>query len=315
MAIAGGVNVLIHPNKYFMLGQGRFASSDGRCRSFGAGGDGYVPGEGVGAFVLKPLADAVRDGDHVHAVIRGTAANHGGRTNGYTVPNPRAQADLVTKALRDAGLTAADLDYIETHGTGTALGDPIEIRGLATAFARDGVKGPGELPIGSVKSNVGHLESAAGAVALAKVLLQLRHRTLVPSLHATPANPEIDFDRVPFAVQQDVAPWVTRDGTGRPLRAGISSFGAGGGNAHIVVEGPPPTPPRPAPGSARWWRSCRRARRPRSPRPRAACGTSCWPPASAARSPRSSTSRSRWPPGAPTWSTGRPSPPTRRTRC
>ncbi|MEU0915386.1 beta-ketoacyl synthase N-terminal-like domain-containing protein [Streptomyces althioticus] len=247
VAIAGGVNVLIHPNKYFMLGQGRFASSDGRCRSFGAGGDGYVPGEGVGAFVLKPLPDALRDGDHIHAVIRGTAANHGGRTNGYTVPNPRAQADLVTKALRDAGLTAADLDYVETHGTGTALGDPIEIRGLTTAFARDGVKGPGELPIGSVKSNVGHLESAAGAVALAKVLLQLRHRTLVPSLHATPANPEIDFGRVPFTVQRDVTPWATRDGTERPLRAGISSFGAGGGNAHVVVEGPPPAPPRPAP--------------------------------------------------------------------
>ncbi|MFI7011808.1 beta-ketoacyl synthase N-terminal-like domain-containing protein [Streptomyces sp. NPDC050145] len=239
VAIAGGVNVLIHPNKYFMLGQGRFAASDGRCRSFGAGGDGYVPGEGVGAFVLKPLADALRDGDHVHGVIRGTSVNHGGRTNGYTVPNPRAQADLVTKALRDAGLSAGDLDYVETHGTGTALGDPIEIRGLASAFSRDGVKGPGDLPIGSVKSNVGHLESAAGAVALAKVLLQMRHRTLVPSLHATPANPEIDFDRVPFTVQQDIAPWTTRDGTDRPLRAGISSFGAGGGNAHVVVEGPP----------------------------------------------------------------------------
>ncbi|MDQ0847810.1 beta-ketoacyl synthase N-terminal-like domain-containing protein [Streptomyces sp. V1I6] len=248
VAVAGGVNVLIHPNKYFMLGQGRFAAGDGRCRSFGAGGDGYVPGEGVGAFVLKPLGDALRDGDHIHAVIRGTAANHGGRTNGYTVPNPRAQADLVTKALRDAGLAAGDLDYVEAHGTGTALGDPIEIRGLVSAFARDGVKGPGDVPIGSVKSNVGHLESAAGAVALAKVLLQMRHRTLVPSLHATPANPEIDFGRVPFTVQQSTAPWHTRDGSPRPLRAGISSFGAGGANAHIVVESPPPTAPRPPSG-------------------------------------------------------------------
>ncbi|MEU2394184.1 beta-ketoacyl synthase N-terminal-like domain-containing protein, partial [Streptomyces sp. NPDC007369] len=246
VAIAGGVNVLIHPNKYFMLGQGRFASSDGRCRSFGAGGDGYVPGEGVGAVVLKPLRDALRDGDHIHGVIRGSAANHGGRTNGYTVPNPRAQADLVTKALRDAGLTARDLDYIEAHGTGTALGDPIEIRGLASAFARDGVKGPGSLPIGSVKSNVGHLESAAGSVALAKVLLQLRHRTLVPSLHATPPNPEIDFDGVPFRVQQQLAPWRTHDGASRPLRAGISSFGAGGGNAHLIVEEAPAPAPRPA---------------------------------------------------------------------
>ncbi|WP_233289209.1 type I polyketide synthase, partial [Kitasatospora sp. MBT63] len=247
VAIAGGVNVLIHPNKYFMLGQGRFASSDGRCRSFGAGGDGYVPGEGVGAVVLKPLRDALRDGDHIHAVIRGSSANHGGRTNGYTVPNPRAQADLVTKALRDGGLTARDLDYLEAHGTGTSLGDPIEIRGLTSAFARDGVKGPGSLPIGSVKSNVGHLESAAGSVALAKVLLQLRHRTLVPSLHATPPNPEIDFDRVPFGVQQELGPWRTADGSTRPLRAGISSFGAGGGNAHLVVE---EAPAQAAPGEA-----------------------------------------------------------------
>ncbi|MGW2421090.1 SDR family oxidoreductase [Streptomyces sp. NPDC001709] len=247
VAIAGGVNVLIHPNKYFMLGQGRFASSDGRCRSFGAGGDGYVPGEGVGAVVLKPLRDALRDGDHIHGVIRGTSANHGGRTNGYTVPNPRAQADLVTKALRDGGLTAGDLDYLEAHGTGTSLGDPIEIRGLTTAFSRDGIKGPGSLPIGSVKSNVGHLESAAGSVALTKVLLQMRHRTLVPSLHATPANPEIDFDGVPFTVQQQLAPWNTRDGSDRPLRAGIGSFGAGGGNAYLVVEEAPRRVPAPAP--------------------------------------------------------------------
>jgi acyl transferase domain-containing protein/acyl carrier protein len=248
-AIAGGVNVLIHPNKYFMLGQGRFASSDGRCRSFGAGGDGYVPGEGVGAVVLKPLRDALRDGDHIHGVIRGTSANHGGRTNGYTVPNPRAQADLVTKALRDGGLTAGDLDYLEAHGTGTSLGDPIEIRGLTTAFSRDGIKGPGSLPIGSVKSNVGHLESAAGSVALTKVLLQMRHRTLVPSLHATPANPEIDFDGVPFTVQQQLGPWNTRDGSDRPLRAGIGSFGAGGGNAYLVVEEAPRRAPAPAPAA------------------------------------------------------------------
>jgi acyl transferase domain-containing protein len=243
VAIAGGVNVLVHPNRYLMLSQGRFASSDGRCRSFGAGGDGYVPGEGVGAVVLKPLRDALRDGDHIRGVIRGTAANHGGRTNGYTVPNPRAQADLVTKALRDGGLRAGDLDYIEAHGTGTSLGDPIEIRGLVAAFAADGIKGAGRLPIGSVKSNVGHLESAAGAVALAKVLLQLRHRTVVPSLHASPPNPEIDFDRTPFRVQREVTAWHTRDGSPRPLRAGISSFGAGGANAHVIVEEAPAVAP------------------------------------------------------------------------
>ncbi|GGU32349.1 beta-ketoacyl synthase N-terminal-like domain-containing protein [Lentzea flava] len=241
VAIAGGVNVLIHPNKYFMLGQGKFAAGDGRCRSFGAGGDGYVPGEGVGSVLLKPLAQALADGDHIHGVIRGTSANHGGRTNGYTVPNPRAQADLITKALRDGGLDASAIDYVEAHGTGTSLGDPIEVRGLTTAFARDGVTS-GEVPVGSVKSNLGHLESAAGVVALHKVLLQLRHRTLVPSIHSSPPNPEIDFAATPFAVQQSVAPWESR--SGGPLRAGISSFGAGGANAHIVVEEAPERPAR-----------------------------------------------------------------------
>ncbi|GGQ76172.1 beta-ketoacyl synthase N-terminal-like domain-containing protein [Couchioplanes azureus] len=242
VAIAGGVNVLIHPNKYFMLGQGRFASSDGRCRSFGAGGDGYVPGEGVGTVLLKPLEAALADGDHIHGVILATAANHGGRTNGYTVPNPRAQADLVGKALQEAGLGADAIDYVEAHGTGTALGDPIEVRGLTSAFRRAGDPGTGPVPIGSVKSNLGHLESAAGVVALHKVLLQLRHRTLVPSLHADPPNPEIDFAATPFVVQREVAPWHSRDGG--PLRAGISSFGAGGANAHIIVAQPPPAPPR-----------------------------------------------------------------------
>ncbi|GAA3755612.1 beta-ketoacyl synthase N-terminal-like domain-containing protein [Salinactinospora qingdaonensis] len=242
VAVAGGVNVLIHPNKYFMLGQGRFASSDGRCRSFGAGGDGYVPGEGVGSVLLKPLTEAIAAGDHIHGVIRGSAVNHGGRTSGYTVPNPKAQADLITKALRDASLTAGELDYIEAHGTGTALGDPIEVRGLTSAFARDEVTRAGSVPIGSVKSNLGHLESAAGVVALHKVLLQMQHATLVPSIHATPPNPEIDFDATPFVVQQRVAPWRSR--SGEPLRAGISSFGAGGANAHLVVEQAPERAPR-----------------------------------------------------------------------
>ncbi|HTI22567.1 MAG TPA: beta-ketoacyl synthase N-terminal-like domain-containing protein, partial [Kutzneria sp.] len=243
VAIAGGVNTLIHPNKYYMLSQGRFAASDGRCRSFGAGGDGYVPGEGVGSVLLKPLADALADGDHIHAVIKGTSANHGGRTNGYTVPNPKAQADLITKALRDAGLEAGSLDYIEAHGTGTSLGDPIEIRGLTSAFNRDGVRETGICPIGSVKSNLGHLESAAGVVALSKVLLQLKHRTLVPSIHSEPPNPEIDFARTPFVVQKQVAPWQPRT-PGQPLRAGISSFGAGGANAHVVIEEAPARPVR-----------------------------------------------------------------------
>lgn len=250
VAVAGAVNVTVHPNKYLMLSQGKFLASEGRCRSFGLGGDGYVPGEGVGTVVLKPLAAALRDGDPVHAVIRGSAVNHGGRTNGYTVPNPKAQARLVGKALGDAGLTARDLTYVETHGTGTSLGDPLEIRGLTSAFARDGwtaETGGDRCPIGSVKSNIGHLESAAGMAAFAKVLLQFRHRTLVPSLHADPPNPEIDFAATPFVVQQQVSPWTPagQDGRALTLRAGISSFGAGGANAHVVVEEGPQRAPAP----------------------------------------------------------------------
>ncbi|MGW3042847.1 SDR family NAD(P)-dependent oxidoreductase, partial [Kitasatospora sp. NPDC001159] len=233
LAVAGGVNLHVHPYKYRFLGQGGFTSSDGRCRSFGADGDGYVPGEGVGAVLLRPLADAVRDGDHIHGVILGSSVNHGGRTNGFTVPNPVLQGGLVSQALAEAGVDPASLGYLEAHGTGTALGDPVEIRGLALALGGSG-RAPGSLPIGSVKSNIGHLESASGMAGLCKVLLQMEHGELVPSLHADPPNPNIDFDSTPLRVQRELTPW-PRQG-GRPRRAGISSFGAGGANAHLVVE-------------------------------------------------------------------------------
>ncbi|TQJ03210.1 SDR family NAD(P)-dependent oxidoreductase [Amycolatopsis cihanbeyliensis] len=231
LAIAGGVNLHVHPYKYRFLGQGQFTSSDGRCRSFGEGGDGYVPGEGVGAVLLKPLSAALRDGDHVHATILGSSINHGGKTNGFTVPNPVAQGDLIGQAAESAGVDLGSLSYVEAHGTGTSLGDPVEIRGLTRAFAGTGLP-EGGLPIGSVKSNLGHLESAAGMAALAKVLVQLEHRTLVPSLHAETPNPNIDWTGSPFAVQRESAPW-RAEGS---LRAGISSFGAGGANAHLIVE-------------------------------------------------------------------------------
>ena len=232
-ALAGGVNLSIHPQKYLNLSQGKFAASDGRCRSFGAGGDGYVPGEGVGAVLLKPLEDALRDGDQVYAVIRSSALNHGGKTNGYTVPNPNAQGDLILDAMKKAGIDPDSLGYVETHGTGTALGDPIEIAGLQQAFgAFAGRSTP--LPIGSVKSNIGHLEAAAGIAAVTKALLQLKHGQLVPSLHAEPLNPNIDFANSPFHVQTELADW-KRSGT-QPRRVAVSSFGAGGANAHLILE-------------------------------------------------------------------------------
>ncbi|UXY16151.1 SDR family NAD(P)-dependent oxidoreductase [Chitiniphilus purpureus] len=232
VALAGGVNVSIHPHKYLSLSQGNFASTDGRCRSFGEGGDGYVPGEGVGAVLLKPLQRALDDGDVIHAVIKASAINHGGKTNGYTVPNPVAQAALIREALERAAIDPAGIGYIETHGTGTALGDPIEITGLARAF--DGADGGWHCAIGSVKSNIGHLEAAAGIAALTKVLLQLRHGQLVPSLHAERLNPHIDFGPTPFRVQRTLADWPQP--AGQPRRAAISSFGAGGANAHLIVE-------------------------------------------------------------------------------
>ncbi|MCP4042546.1 MAG: type I polyketide synthase, partial [Gammaproteobacteria bacterium] len=233
-AIAGGVNLSIHPEKYLLLCQNHFASSDGRCRSFGEGGDGYVPGEGVGAVVLKPLKQAQADGDHIHGVIKASVLNHGGRTNGYTVPNPVAQGELIASALEKAHIDPRTISYIETHGTGTSLGDPIEINGLTRAFGTR-IK---QCAIGSVKSNIGHLESAAGVAGLSKVLLQMKHQELVPSLHADPLNPHIDFEHSPFKVQQERASWRPADIDGRttPRCAGLSSFGAGGANAHLIIE-------------------------------------------------------------------------------
>ncbi|WP_341931001.1 beta-ketoacyl synthase N-terminal-like domain-containing protein, partial [Methyloversatilis discipulorum] len=247
--LAGGVNVSAHPYRYRMLSELQFAASDGRCRSFGAGGDGYVPGEGVGVVVLKRLADALRDGDHIHGVIRGSAIGHGGRTSGFTVPTPVGQSEVIADAFAAAGVPASRLGYIEAHGTGTGLGDPIELRGLAMAL--EGALDDAVVPIGSVKSQIGHLESAAGVAALSKVLLQMRHGRLAPSIHSEPANPNIDFSKLPFRVQAEAADWpAPRDATGHtlPRLAAISSFGAGGSNAHLVVEEWPGTPATDLPG-------------------------------------------------------------------
>ncbi len=233
LAIAGGVNVSIHPNKYLVLGQGGFLSSNGRCTSFGVGGDGYVPGEGVGAILLKPLSRAVTDGDHIYGVIKGSAINHGGKTNGYTVPNPRAQATMIRRAYHEAGVDPSTVSYIEAHGTGTSLGDPIEIAALNRIFA-EYTDRKQFCAIGSVKSNIGHCESAAGIAGVTKVLLQMQHRQIAPSLHSKALNPHIDFENCPFVVQQELCEWKNPDHL--PRRAGISSFGAGGSNAHVIIE-------------------------------------------------------------------------------
>ncbi|MFZ5638598.1 MAG: SDR family NAD(P)-dependent oxidoreductase [Pseudomonadota bacterium] len=236
-AIVGGVNLDLHQAKYDINFNGGALSADGLCRSFGKGANGYVAGEGVGALFLKPLERAERDGDHIYGVIRSAVVNHGGRTSGYTVPNPKAQSNLISAALDKAGIDARTIGYIEAHGTGTELGDPIEIAGLDAVFKAHGAEN-GSCAIGSVKSNIGHLEAAAGVVGIAKVLLQMKHRRLVPSLHSAELNEFIDFADSPFRVQQTLEAWApkTVDGVRHPLRAGISSFGAGGSNAHVIVE-------------------------------------------------------------------------------
>ncbi|HEX8619469.1 MAG TPA: SDR family NAD(P)-dependent oxidoreductase, partial [Thermoanaerobaculia bacterium] len=241
MAIAGGVNVSIHPNKYLVLSAGQFISSDGHCQSFGEGGDGYIPGEGVGVVVLKRLSEAQRDGDHIYGIIRGSALNHGGKTNGYTVPNPQAQSSAIGRVMAESRTDPRHVSYVEAHGTGTRLGDPIEVAALTRALqgsAPDATQHNGYCLIGSAKSNIGHAESAAGIAGLTKVLLQMQHQQIVPSLHSAQLNPHIDFDSTPFVVNQSLKTWEQPvvDGRTVPRIAGISSFGAGGSNAHMIVE-------------------------------------------------------------------------------
>jgi polyketide synthase PksN len=237
LALAGGVNLNVHPNKYGLLSAGQFISSSGKCESFGSGGDGYVPSEGVGVVLLKRLADAERDGDHIYGVIKSSALNHGGKTNGYSVPNPKAQQMVITRALRDAHVDPRAIGYIEAHGTGTKLGDPIEIAGLTKAFGQH-MTADQSCWIGSSKSNIGHSEAAAGIAGLTKVLLQMREGQIAPSLHSQTLNPNIDFSTTPFRVNQQLREWPRPVIDGRPHRrvAGVSSFGAGGANAHLVVE-------------------------------------------------------------------------------
>ncbi|MBL5862184.1 SDR family NAD(P)-dependent oxidoreductase [Serratia fonticola] len=248
-AIAGAVNLSIHPNKYAYLAHKQFLSSHGRCMAFAAQGDGYVPSEGVGSLVLKPLARAVADGDNIYGVIKGSALNHGGKTNGYSVPGPQSQAEVIEQAQRCSGVDVRNISYVEAHGTGTSLGDPIELEGLNRAFGGDAA-GKQYCAIGSVKSNIGHCESAAGLAGLTKVLLQMQHGMLVKSLHSDTLNPSIKFNNTPFFVQRENAPWprprlsVNGEEKCFPRIAGLSSFGAGGSNAHMIIEEPPQQPRR-----------------------------------------------------------------------
>ncbi|KAA1246068.1 SDR family NAD(P)-dependent oxidoreductase [Aquimarina sp. RZ0] len=240
MAIAGGVNALLSPELTLSFSQAGMLSEDGRCKTFDQKANGYVRGEGVGTIILKSLDKAESDGDHIYGVIKGTAENHGGKANTLTSPNPNAQKDLLLKAYRSSGIDPRDVSYIEAHGTGTSLGDPIEIEGLKLAFNQLYKENDYDIPeipycsIGSVKTNIGHLEAAAGIAGVVKVLLSLKYKTLPGNVHLETPNEYLQLSKSPFYLQQETKAWESRDNKARV--AGISSFGFGGANAHIIIE-------------------------------------------------------------------------------
>ncbi len=229
-AITGGVNMLLHPFGFVGFSKASMLSPNGRCRAFDASGDGYVRSEGSAILYLKPLEDAEADGDPIHAVIINTGINSDGRTNGITLPSTDGQASLLQNVYDQAGVSPNDLDYLEAHGTGTAVGDPLEAGALAKVLGKPRKK---PLPIGSAKTNLGHLETASGMAGLLKVVLSLKNRAIPPSLHFDNPNPHIDFEGDKLSV---VTAFTELDESEKPLLMGVNSFGFGGANAHVIVE-------------------------------------------------------------------------------
>jgi acyl transferase domain-containing protein len=235
LALAGGVNLMLAPEPTIFLSKAQALSPDGRCKTFDASADGYGRGEGCGMVVLKRLSDALADGDNVYAVIRGSAVNHDGQSSGLTVPNGQAQQAVIREALARAGVAPHEVNYVEAHGTGTALGDPTEVRALGAVMGRN--RAPGQpLWVGSVKTNIGHLEVAAGVASVIKVALALQHRTIPPHLHFQCSNPHLSLDDIPARIPTSCVPWSAGP---TPRIAGVSSFGLSGTNAHLVLEEAP----------------------------------------------------------------------------
>lgn len=235
LALAGGVQALLAAKLTVNFSKAGLLSSDGRCKSFDAQANGYVRGEGAGLVLLKPLAQAKEDGDPVYAVLLGSAVNQDGRSNGLSAPNPEAQEAVLREAYSNAGVSPGKIQYVEAHGTGTKLGDPMELKALGAVLSENRV--PGQFcAVGSVKTNVGHAETAAGITGLIKVALALKHQQIPPSLHFHDPNPYIDFESLPIRIQETLTPWPTN---GDGALAGVSSFGFGGTNAHVVLQGVP----------------------------------------------------------------------------
>ncbi|KDR63812.1 MULTISPECIES: non-ribosomal peptide synthetase/type I polyketide synthase [Streptomyces] len=247
LALAGGV--LLHSAPQYTIAEtkGGFLSPSGRSRAFDASAEGYVRAEGVGLVALKRLDEALADGDPVHAVILGSGVNQDGRTNGITVPSADAQISLVRRVCAEAGVTPGDLQYVEAHGTSTPVGDPIEANALAQVLAEG--RAPGAAcHVGSVKTNIGHTESAAGIAGLIKTALALKHRVIPPHINLDTVNPAIAYENAPFTIPTEAVSWPAHEG---PARAGVNSFGFGGTNAHIVLEEPPVRPAAPGRRTAR----------------------------------------------------------------
>ncbi|MCK6523453.1 SDR family NAD(P)-dependent oxidoreductase, partial [Myxococcota bacterium] len=241
MALVGGINLSLAPIKYIFFSKAGMLAPDGRCKTFDARADGYVPGEGVGAVLLRPLRDALADGDRILGLLRGTGVNQDGATNGITAPNPAAQRALFTEVYTRAGVNPETISYAEAHGTGTPLGDPIEVSALTATYSA-WTQRRQFCGLGSVKPSVGHLEPAAGMAGLFKLLLAMRHKVLPPTALFQTLNPKIQLAQSPFYLVDRAQPWVGP----RPLRATASAFSFGGVNAHILVEEAPPPRPRAA---------------------------------------------------------------------
>lgn len=246
MALAGGVTIELPHGRGYLFKENEILSPDGQCHAFDHRAQGTVFGSGAGCVALRRLADAQADGDHIYAVIRGSAVNNDGADKAsYLAPSVDGQAQAITKALRNADITADTVDYVECHGTGTYLGDPIEVSALSEAY-RETTDDTGYCRIGSVKTNIGHLDTAAGVASLVKASLGLHNRQMPPSLNFEAPNPAIDFDTSPFKVNDTLRDW---DGRGSPRRAGVNSLGVGGTNAHAVIE---EAPARPASEDSDW---------------------------------------------------------------
>ncbi len=237
LAIAGGVNLILSPEVTVILSQGGLMSPDGRCKSFDSSANGYVRSEGCGIVILQRLSDALREGRTIHALIRGSATNQDGLTNGLTAPSGTAQQRVIRRALANAGVSARELSYVEAHGSGTRLGDIIEWRALKAVLFEDGV-GDQSCAVGSIKSNIGHTESASGIAGLLKVILALGHETIPPNLHLKQMDAHLRGERAPLFVPTEPRPWTAG---GAPRFAGVSSFGLGGTNAHVILESARPS--------------------------------------------------------------------------